>query len=167
MVFIIMGVSGSGKTTVGKLLSDRLDIPFYDADDFHPESNVEKMRSGFPLTDADRLPWLHILKEQIELWNKQKGAILACSALKKTYREILSPDDQDSVRFIYMAGDYETILNRLKERQNHYMPADLLRSQFSALEEPGPDEAFRVSISDPPEKIADRIVAHIRRLDQG
>ncbi|TVR28953.1 MAG: gluconokinase, partial [Balneolaceae bacterium] len=144
MIIILMGVSGCGKTTVGKRLADKLDLPFYDADDFHPIKNVEKMKSGEPLTDADRHPWLATLAWEIEKWNQGDGAVLACSALKKSYRDILNPGTSDQVQFVYLKGSEEVILNRMQQREGHYMPAELLRSQFEALEEP--EDALTVSI---------------------
>ena len=156
MVIIVMGVSGCGKTTVGKLLAERLGLPFYDADDFHPIENVEKMKSGEPLNDADRHPWLASLSWEIEKWNMGSGAVLACSALKENYRSILRPKDTEEVHFVYLKGTEELIHNRLKNRKDHYMPPDLLRSQFEALEEP--DDALVVSIEKSPEEIVDEIV---------
>ncbi len=161
MVIILMGVSGCGKTTVGELLAEKLDLPFYDADDFHPDVNVKKMRSGIPLNDDDRKPWLEELSRQIKHWNKKDGAVLACSALKKKYRDILRADSaRNEVQFVYLKGSKELILNRLEERSGHYMPPGLLDSQFSALEEP--ENAIVISINQSPEKITESI---IDRLD--
>ena len=151
-----MGVSGCGKTTVGKRLADKLDLPFYDADDFHPFENVEKMKSGEPLTDSDRHPWLASLSWEIEQWNQLDGAVLACSALKKRYRSILNPGKSDQVHFVYLKGSEELIFNRMQQREGHYMPSELLRSQFEALEEP--EIAIIVSIEMSPEEIVERIV---------
>ena len=156
MVIIVMGVSGCGKTTVGKILAERLGLPFYDADDFHPIENVEKMKSGEPLNDVDRHPWLASLSWEIEKWNQTDGAILACSALKKNYRDILNPEKSEQVQFVYLKGSQELILNRLNNREGHYMPPELLQSQFAALEEP--ENAFVVSIDKPPEEIVDEVV---------
>jgi carbohydrate kinase (thermoresistant glucokinase family) len=159
MVIILMGVSGCGKTTVGKRLANKLDLPFYDADDFHPFENIEKMKSGEPLTDADRHPWLAALSWEIEKWNQGDGAVLACSALKKNYRAILNPDISDQVQFVYLKGSEELILNRMQQREGHYMPPELLRSQFEALEEP--EKAITVSIEMSPEKIVERILKEL------
>jgi len=155
MVIILMGVSGCGKTTVGEILAKDLGLPFFDADDFHPQRNVEKMQSGHPLNDDDRYPWLTILAENIVKWNKKRGAVLACSALKKTYREILQPHSHSEVHFVYLKGTKEIILNRLNNRTGHYMPPELLDSQFAALEEP--ENAITVSIDQSPDKIVEQI----------
>lgn len=142
MRLIVMGVSGSGKTAVGKALGERLQIPFYDGDDFHSRANIEKMTNGIPLTDADRWPWLealaHLLKETPSM-------ILACSALKASYRERLkvAPD----VRFIYLKGSYSLIEERLKKRRGHFFNPDLLKSQFADLEEPKDALDFDINIS--------------------
>ncbi|WP_340103943.1 gluconokinase [Rhodohalobacter sp. 8-1] len=155
MVWIIMGVSGSGKTTVGKKLAKRLNIPFYDGDNFHPKENVEKMQSGRPLNDDDRKPWLVTLANKINEWNNNKGAVLACSALKLSYRKLLT-SKSDDVQFVYLKGNRETIFNRMKSRSDHYMPAKLLDSQFEALEEPA--SALTVSVEGNPSEITDRII---------
>lgn len=162
MVIIIMGVSGCGKTTVGRRVAKRTGLPFYDADDFHPIENVEKMQSGEPLNDADRHPWLAALSWEIEKWNQSDGAILACSALKKRYRELLRPDENRHVHFVYLKGSESTIFNRLKNREGHYMPPELLRSQFEALEEP--EDAFVISIEKSPEQIVEEILTFIKAL---
>lgn len=155
MVWIVMGVSGSGKTTIGRILAENQGLPFYDADDFHPPQNVEKMRSGQPLNDHDRKPWLDTLSRHISDWNRRGGAVLACSALKKSYRNTLRSDG-NHVQFIYLKGSKEMILKRMNDREDHYMPPSLLDSQFEALEEP-PD-AITVFIDNPPEKIIAEIL---------
>jgi len=130
-----MGVTGSGKTTIGQALAESLDWQFIDADDFHPPSNVAKMRAGIPLDDADRAPWLAALRTQIVGWLKSEAnVVLACSALKQAYRDevVVSPD----VRVVYLRGNSELITTRLKERHGHYMDPNLLSSQFATLEEP-------------------------------
>ena len=152
---ILMGVSGCGKTTIGEQLADKLGIPFYDGDDFHPEKNVEKMQSGEPLNDQDRLPWLVKLAEQISLMNREGGGVIACSALKQAYRNILIGAPGADVTFVYLKGDQELIADRLSEREDHYMPADLLDSQFDDLEEP--EDAITVSIDQEPDEIVDEI----------
>lgn len=160
MIIIVMGVSGCGKSTIGQLLASRLDLSFYDADHFHPKENVEKMRSGTPLTDKDRKPWLKNLNTSMKKWNKQEGAVLACSALKKAYRDRLRKGFSDEeVVFIFLHGSRELISERLKKRQEHYMPADLLDSQFEALEEP--QQAIRISIVAKPEKITNKILSKL------
>ncbi|KAA3621665.1 MAG: NADP-dependent phosphogluconate dehydrogenase [Flavobacterium sp.] len=133
-VFVIMGVSGCGKTTVGKLLAEKLQLPFYDADDFHPRANIEKMSKGKPLTDADRKPWLEILSREIRHWAEGKGAVLACSALKESYRKSLATHIE--IRWIVLHGAFDIILDRMQKRPEHFMGAEMLRSQFDDLELP-------------------------------
>lgn len=153
MVIVLMGVTGCGKTTVGKLLADQLGWMFYDADDFHPEENVEKMRQGIPLDDDDRMPWLNRLAELINSEHEnERNMVLACSALKKKYREVIQ-HDLKPVRLVYLKGDFELIKDRLSQRVGHYMDPELLKSQFDALEEPEEDEAISVDISPSPEDI--------------
>ena len=155
--YIIMGVSGSGKTTVGQLLAKQLAIPFYDADDFHPKSNIEKMASGIPLDDEDRKPWLLKLKEEIRSWGQ--GGVLACSALKESYRAILS--EGNSIQWIYLDGDYKTIFKRMEAR-NHYMKPELLQSQFETLEPPS--YGIQVSVDQTPEAIVSKIISKIQPM---
>ncbi|MBK8905805.1 MAG: gluconokinase [Anaerolineaceae bacterium] len=156
-LFVLMGVSGSGKTTVGQALAARLDCPFYDGDDFHPPENVAKMASGTPLNDADRAPWLARLAELLEKHGERgEKAVLACSALKQKYREKLRVSQQ--VQFVYLAGSFDLIWQRMAERTNHYMKADMLRSQFAALEPPKVDEAIYVSIDQDVDEIVDQIL---------
>ncbi len=169
MVIIVMGVSGSGKTHVGKLLAEALSLPFYDADDFHPPSNVAKMERGNPLNDADRMPWLAILANKITEWNAQGGAVLACSALKESYRVQLSVNYTADVRFAYLQGSKELILNRMLAR-DHFFPPELLDSQFADLEEPtastvdldGPERAITVSSKQLPEVMVEEIVERLK-----
>jgi len=132
-MIIVIGVSGSGKTTVGKGIAAQLELPFYDADDFHSQTSIEKMKSGTPLTDRDRYPWIQLLSENIEQWNKDGGAVLACSALKEDYRAILS--SRTKVDWVYLSASFETIHERMKKR-DHFMKPDLLQSQFDTLEIP-------------------------------
>ena len=127
-----MGVSGSGKSTIGEPLAGRLGWPFFDADEFHPPENVAKMASGVPLTDADRWPWLALLNAKLK---GEKNAVLACSALKQSYRDALATGLADC-RFVHLRGSIELIRARLAERTHRYMPASLLESQFAALEPP-------------------------------
>ena len=142
---IVMGVSGSGKTSVGKALAESLGWDFYDADDFHPPANVAKMAGGLPLDDSDRAPWLTALHDLISSSLKQnKSGVLACSALKERYRQQLM-EGNDAVRLIYLKGSYDQIWSRMKERAGHYMKADMLKSQFDTLEEPS--NALTVDIS--------------------
>lgn len=130
-----MGVSGSGKTTIGKLVADKIGLPFYDADDYHSEKNILKMKNGKSLDDEDRLPWLQKLSGLVNSWQKQGGAILACSALKELYRVLLSKEVSE-VKWVYLTGTKDIIADRLKKRKDHFFDVKLLDSQFEALEEP-------------------------------
>lgn len=160
MIVVVMGVSGSGKTTVGKLLAESLQWNFRDADDFHPPENVEKMSRGIPLEDSDRLPWLLTLQSAIDEWLREgKNTVLACSALKDSYRQMLQRD-RDRVKLVYLKGSFDLISQRLNQRQQHYMKVDLLKSQFDALEEP--QESILIDISQPPEAIAQLIKTSLR-----
>jgi gluconokinase len=155
MIIILMGVTGCGKTTIGKQLAQELNWPFYDGDDFHPPANVEKMRAGIPLTDEDRAPWLATLQNLIlEKLRANQPAIIACSALKQKYRDRLQVD-REKVRFVFLQGDYATIGERLAARTNHYMNPNLLASQFAALEEP--HDALVVNVAQTPAAIVSRI----------
>ena len=163
-VIVVMGVSGCGKTTVASMLAERLGWKFAEADFFHSPANVEKMRSGTPLTDEDRAPWL----EAIAMWiDEQRAAgthgVVTCSALKRRYRDIIIGNRED-VALVYLKGDYDVIAKRLSARRHEYMPSSLLASQFEALEEPAPEErAIVQSIDDEPEKIVTRIIDALRR----
>jgi gluconokinase len=160
MVIVVMGVSGSGKTTVGQLLADALGAEFAEGDAYHPPENIEKMRRGIPLEDADRWPWLHTLAAQIDRWLAAGTmVVLACSALKQRYRDVLARD-RPGVRFVHLQGDMGLIRLRLDRRRGHYMPATLLDSQFAALEPPG--DAITVDVAGTPEAIT---AAIIKKLD--
>ncbi|HNB51173.1 MAG TPA: gluconokinase [Anaerolineales bacterium] len=158
-IIVVMGVSGSGKTTVGKMLAARLGCRFFDGDDFHPPENIEKMANGIPLTDADRIPWLARLQTLLHR-HLADGVVLACSALKRQYRAQLR-ENNPGLQFVYLAGDFETIWARMQTRKNHYMKAEMLQSQFAALEPPGPDEAFQVGGVQNAAQIVDQIVAFL------
>ena len=162
MIVIVFGVSGAGKTTIGKLLAEQLGWKFYEADDFHPRANIEKMRSGRPLTDEDRSPWLELLHEQITRSIAAKeNAVLACSALKRAYRDRLRVSDD--VKFVFLRGDYVLIENQLRRRHGHFMNPALLRSQFADLEEPQTDEdVLTVDLGRSPEEIVEEIKAKLR-----
>lgn len=165
MTILLMGVSGSGKTTVGRVLSEKLRLPFFDADDFHPPENLKKMSSGRPLSDGDRFPWLQKLSEHLQKMEQEGGCLLACSALRQSYRELLlSGLSPANTRLIYLKGSYTQIAERLQDRRNHYMPADLLQSQFDDLEEP--EDAITISISHPPEVIAELIVKSLSPISR-
>ena len=156
MVILLMGVTGSGKTTVGRALAESLRWQFIDADDFHPPSNVAKMRAGIPLDDADRAPWLAALRTHIVVWlSSEANVVLACSALKQAYRDevVVSPD----VRLVYLRGSSQLITARLRERHGHYMDPNLLSSQFATLEEPRDALVVDVDTS------VDEIVKQIRK----
>jgi carbohydrate kinase (thermoresistant glucokinase family) len=159
-VMIVMGVSGSGKSTIGALLARRLHWEFEDADWLHPAANVDKMHNGIPLTDEDRWPWLDAVAAWIDKIRISGGhAVVACSALKRRYRDVLIGDRTD-VRLVYLKGDETLIARRIATRHEHFMPRGLLHSQFEALEEPGPDEAaIIVSIQPQPREIVARILS--------
>ena len=154
-----MGVVGAGKTTLGRLLAEKLRWHFADADDFHPASNVEKIRQGIALDDRDRAPWLSALRAAIEQWNADgQSAVLACSALKERYRQELRAG---AVRFVYLKGSRELILGRLRSRHGHFASESILESQFADLEEP-PD-AITVTIDDSPDVVVAEIIDKLRQ----
>lgn len=157
MILIITGVAGAGKTTVGNILAKKLGWKFYDADDFHPKENIEKMRSGISLTDQDRRPWLEALRMLID--EETGSAVIACSALKQSYRDYLKEGRKD-VEFVFLKGDKVLIRKRLEERKGHYAGADLLEGQLSALEEP--KDALTEDISLDSEAIADDIIRELK-----
>jgi gluconokinase len=159
-VVIVMGVSGSGKSTIGALLASRLRWEFEDGDWLHPAANVEKMHQGIPLTDEDRWPWLRAIADWIDEVRRSGGhAVLACSALKRRYRDFLVGERQD-VRLVYLKGDEPLLARRIATRHEHFMPPALLHSQFEALEEPAPDEnPVVVSVDAQPREIVARILA--------
>ncbi len=157
MIVIVFGVSGTGKTTIGKLLAQELGWPFYEADDFHSGINIDKMRRGIPLTDEDRWPWLKGLRQLIERpLEAGENAVLACSALKRAYRERLRVSDE--VKFVFLRGDYALIEKQLRQRRGHFMNPELLRSQFTDLEEPKPDEGvLTIELGRTPEELVEEI----------
>jgi gluconokinase len=161
VVIFVFGVSGAGKTTVGKRLAHELGWHFIEADDFHPLANVEKMRSGHPLTDEDRWPWLERLREEIKrLVAAGENAVLACSALKRAYRD--RPRGSNEVKFVFLRGDYALIEKQLRSRCAHFMNPTLLPSQFDDLEEPRPDEdVLTIELGRTPKEIVKEIKAKL------
>ncbi|AFY92085.1 gluconokinase [Chamaesiphon minutus] len=146
MIIIVLGVAGSGKSTIAKALADANHCQYIDADDFHSDANKAKISEGKPLTDEDRRPWLETLHALIRHWlDTNQTTVLACSALKYRYRLALS-DNDPAVKFVYLKGSYALIAKRLRERQAHFAKVDLLKSQFETLEEPTPDEAIQIDI---------------------
>jgi gluconokinase len=159
-IAIVMGVSGSGKTTVGQTLAAQLNWQFKDADDFHPPENREKMSRGIPLNDADRQPWLRAMRQAIATAIAQgQNLVLSCSALKVAHRQTLA-DDWDALKWIYLQGSFELIQARMNQRQNHFMPAELLQSQFDTLEPPDPQAALYVDAALPVTAIVQEIIAN-------
>jgi gluconokinase len=160
---IVMGVSGSGKSTIGAALAERLGWPFEDGDRFHPASNVAKMHAGHPLTDEDRWPWLQAIADEVDrACEAGEHVVIACSALKRAYRDVLIHGRSD-VRLIYLNGSQSLIAGRLAERKGHFMPPGLLTSQFQTLEPPGEDEkAIAVTIDAAVETIVDDILRQLQ-----
>jgi carbohydrate kinase (thermoresistant glucokinase family) len=157
-----MGVSGCGKTTIGKQTARALNLPYYEGDDFHPESNIKKMSQGIPLTDEDREAWLEKLAKLIQSKiDRGESGVLSCSALKQQYRERLNINPQ-KVFFIYLKGTYNLILKRLSARTDHYMPPELLQSQFETLEEP--EDIFTIDINQSPEAILEQVLQYIYQV---
>lgn len=162
LVLILMGVAGSGKTTVGTLLACELGWQFADADDFHPPENKQKISQGVPLTDSDRAPWLAAMRSAILQWDAAgENVVLACSALKRSYRDELRAGD---VRFVLLKGDYALLLERLRQRHGHFADEKILVSQLATLEEPDSDEdVITVAIDHSPEPIVSAILAAMNR----
>lgn len=157
MIVVLTGVSGSGKSTIGQLLAFKLKWSFYEGDDYHPAANIEKMQNGIPLSDEDRIPWLKTLQNEIRGINaRNESAVLACSALTKAYRNLLRTVDA-RLEFVYLKGDYHQIRQRILQRSGHFMPVDLLDSQFAILEEP--TRALTVEINQTPDAIVTQIMA--------
>lgn len=158
-IIVVMGVSGSGKTTVGELLAQKIDRPFYDGDDFHPAANVEKMAAGHPLTDEDRAGWLATLASHMPAWEAAGGAVLACSALKESYRQTLQAGASLSLGWVFLDTAPAVLRARLEARKGHYMKANMLESQLETLEKP----AYGLHITDdvPAEKLVEQAVAQL------
>jgi gluconokinase len=163
---VVMGVAGSGKTTIGEKLAEQLGWAYEDGDRFHPKRNVEKMSAGQPLTDEDRWPWLQAIADEIDRVCSRGGyVVISCSALKRAYRDVLV-HGRDDVRIVYLVGTQDLIASRLAARKGHFMPPTLLQSQFKTLQPPGPDEnPVTVSIDAPVEEIVDDIVRKLAPAD--
>ena len=159
-MLVVMGVSGSGKSTIAAQVAGRLALPYVDADDLHPAANVAKMRSGTPLTDEDRWPWLdRVARSLLDTSNQSGGCVVACSALRRIYRDRLRTGTDGRVRFAFLDASFDEIHRRLAQRLNHFMPESLLRSQFETLERPAPDEMDVISVAG--DQPADGIVSDL------
>ncbi|MHC4456270.1 MAG: gluconokinase [Planctomycetota bacterium] len=154
MIVVVMGICSCGKTLIGQKLAQQLGLAFYDADDYHPKENVEKMTKQIPLNDKDRIPWLREMARQMPKWESKGGAVLACSALKESYRQILSSGG--NVRFVYLKGTKDIILQRMQNRKEHFMPTTLIESQMATLEEP--EDAISVDIENSPSVIIRTVI---------
>jgi len=160
VIFVVCGVSGVGKTTIGRLLAEALGIPFHDADDFHPGSNLEKMSSGIPLDDGDRQPWLDTLASKLSAWEKEGGAVLACSALRERYRTILGSRCSERIRWIVLHASEAVLADRLASRKEHFFDRRLLGSQLDALEIP--DYGWLIDVQPSPKEIVNEILMRLR-----
>jgi carbohydrate kinase (thermoresistant glucokinase family) len=160
MIYLVMGVSGSGKTLIGTLLAKKMNLPFYDADDFHSQRNIRKMRAGIALTDKDRTPWLKAVCAQIPMWRAAGGAVLACSALKERYRDRLRLAAEGEMRVIHLTGSPELIGGRMRRRAHPFFHAGLLSSQYEALEPP--ERAVTVSVDNEPGRIVREILERLK-----
>jgi gluconokinase len=161
MIFIVMGVSGSGKTTVGKAVSNKFGWKYYEGDEYHPAENVEKMKNWIPLNDEDRLPWLLSLRKVIEeAISKRENIVISCSALKEAYRKILKVSEE--VKFIYLKGSYDLIRKRMEERIPHFFKPEMLKSQFDVLKEP--QQAIEIDISKSSESIIGDLIDKINAV---
>ncbi|MDR7131696.1 carbohydrate kinase (thermoresistant glucokinase family) [Algoriphagus sp. 4150] len=157
MLIIVTGVSGTGKTTIGSSLAETLALPFFDADNFHPKENIAKMSQGQPLNDEDRMPWLQSLADLLVQSGKSKGAVLACSALKESYRQLLNVGE--NVHWIHLKGDRDVIWSRMLARKNHYMKAAMLDSQFATWEEP--EYGLKLSIFQAPDEMLAEALSYL------
>ena len=159
MVIILMGVSGSGKTTIGNLLSKRTNIPFFDGDDFHPEVNVKKMADGIPLTNQDRVDWIRVISDLMNN-SAAEHKILACSALNRFIRSLIINGIKETCYFVFLKGDYDLIKDRMDKRETHYMKSGMLTSQYKALE--APENALTVDVDNSPDRICDEIYRAVK-----
>ncbi len=164
-LFVVMGVGGSGKTVIGSALALALDLEFVEGDEYHPPENVARMRAGIPLTDDDRAGWLRALAARLaEAHSKGSGLAMACSALKRSYRDVLRTASPD-VRFVYLRASRSLVAERVERRHGHFLPASLVDSQFETLEEPSPDEdAWVVEVSEAPHVLVARLVARAQGM---
>ena len=160
MLLVVCGVSGVGKTTIGRLLAEALKIPFHDADDFHPASNVEKMSNGIPLGDGDRRPWLDTLASHLSEWEKEGGAVLACSALKERYRTILGSGCGKRIRWIVLHANEAVLAGRIASRTGHFFDKQLLDSQLDTFEIP--DYGWLIDVQPSPQEIVNEILMRLR-----
>jgi gluconokinase len=159
-----MGVCGSGKSTIGKMLANELAIDFWEGDEFHPAVNREKMSRGDSLTEEDRRPWLEKIRETIDQYlSRETGMIVSCSALTRKSRQILGTDRQE-VELIYLSGSESILTDRMRARENHFMPASLLRSQLETLEEPGPGDALIISVDADPDDLIREILSGLQKM---
>ena len=154
-ILFVIGVSGTGKSTIAKLLAEELNLPFFDGDDFHSEANIKKMSNKIPLTDEDRYEWLVTLNK-LAVNNQETGAIIVCSALKESYRKLLENKIEEKVVWVSLESSFELLLERLEKRKGHFMPAELLRSQLDTFEPP--TNAIKISIEPSPQEIVDQIL---------
>ncbi len=162
MMLVLCGVSGVGKTTVGRLLSEALDMPFHDADDYHPPSNRDKMTNGIPLNDGDRRPWLEALAGQLPVWERKGGAVLACSALKEAHRAVLASRCGEHLRWVVLHADEAVLADRLEARDGHFFGRDLLGSQLDAFEMPDYGWCVNVQRASPRE-VVNEILTRLRK----
>jgi carbohydrate kinase (thermoresistant glucokinase family) len=159
---VVMGVAGVGKTTVGRLVAEKLGLPFHDADELHSAESRRKMAAGIPLTEEDRAPWLRSVAEHMAVWEREGGAVVACSALRTHHRDVLAAASPGRVAFVFLDAPPDLIHERLAARVGHYMPPELLDSQLATLEPPGPDEALRVLATGTPAETAGAVVSGLR-----
>lgn len=157
MLVIVTGVCGTGKTTIGKLIAAHFSLPFFDADDFHPEKNIQKMSKGFPLNDEDRMPWLKALATQLIHSDNEQGAVLACSALKEAYRSVLKVSPK--LQWVHLKGSREIILERMEARKDHYMKPEMLDSQMATWEEP--EYGLKLSIIKAPDQMLQEALIYL------
>ncbi len=160
-VIFLMGVSGSGKTSLGRIVAHQLGLPFFDGDDFHPASNINKMKAGIPLTDADRYPWLEMLHKKILQQLETGSLVVACSALRQSYRNLLENSIAKKTMWVFLKGDKKIIDTRMKQRSAHFMPSLLLQNQLDTLEEP--NDALILNILQTPEELAAIILERFQK----